>query len=240
MHIRYFFAVLLAVSVTTIGAQTPEVGRVLSSTALVQQVAVPQQVCFNEQVNTAGQKSGAGSVLGAIAGGVIGNNLGRGSNQSAAAVLGMVGGAIVGDRIETPGPNRQENVQRCTVQQVYENRTTGYQVVYEYAGKQYSVQMPQDPGPTIQLQVAPISSFSPIASAAPATPTVYAPSSAEVMASVSSIPPRVVYVQAPPIYVTRPVIVAPPVFYENNIRWGHGHGPGFGHGYRNGYGRPGW
>jgi hypothetical protein len=41
---------------------------------------------------------------------------------------------------------------KCSVQTVYENRTV-YNVVYEYAGKQYSVQLPQDPGATLRLQI---------------------------------------------------------------------------------------
>ena len=48
-----------------------------------------------------------------------------------------------------------QNVQNCTTQTVYENRAVGYNVVYEYAGKQYTVQLPYDPGPTIRLQVSP-------------------------------------------------------------------------------------
>jgi hypothetical protein len=32
-----------------------------------------------------------------------------------------------------------------------------YNVVYEFAGKQYTVQMPQDPGPTVRLQITPMS-----------------------------------------------------------------------------------
>ena len=43
---------------------------------------------------------------------------------------------------------------QCTTQTIYENRTTAYQVVYEYAGKQYSVQLPQDPGPTLTLRIS--------------------------------------------------------------------------------------
>lgn len=43
---------------------------------------------------------------------------------------------------------------QCTTQTIYENRTTAYQVVYEFAGKQYSVQLPQDPGPTLKLRIS--------------------------------------------------------------------------------------
>ena len=47
-------------------------------------------------------------------------------------------------------------MQNCTTQNFVENRTVGYNVTYEFAGKQYSVQMPQDPGPSIQLSVSPV------------------------------------------------------------------------------------
>jgi hypothetical protein len=69
-----------------------------------------------------------------------------------------MGGAILGDHIEGPGPERVESVQRCSVQNFYENRTVGYNVVYEFGGRQYSVQMPNDPGPTIAVQVSPVGS----------------------------------------------------------------------------------
>jgi uncharacterized protein YcfJ len=32
----------------------------------------------------------------------------------------------------------------------------GYNVVYEFAGKQYTVQLPKDPGTTIKLQITPL------------------------------------------------------------------------------------
>ena len=43
---------------------------------------------------------------------------------------------------------------QCSTQTIYESRTVAYNVIYEYAGKQYSVQMPQNPGPTLRLGVA--------------------------------------------------------------------------------------
>ena len=47
----------------------------------------------------------------------------------------------------TPGVPPQ-----CSTQMIYESRTVGYNVVYEHAGKRYTVQLPQDPGPTLRLQ----------------------------------------------------------------------------------------
>ena len=79
--------------------QAQEVGKVISSTPVIQQVAVPRQVCTTEQVVVQGQKSGAGAAMGAIAGGAVGNSMGQGSGRAAATMLGLFGGAILGDPV---------------------------------------------------------------------------------------------------------------------------------------------
>lgn len=148
---------ILTLAMAATGAAFAEdVGRVLSAQPNIQQVAVPRKVCSNQQVEVQQQKSGAGAAMGAIAGGAIGNSVGRGSGNAAATVLGIFGGAILGDRIEGAPSSRVENVQSCATQNFYENRTVGYNVTYEFGGRHYSVQMPNDPGPTIQLQVSPV------------------------------------------------------------------------------------
>ena len=107
--------------------------------------------------------SGGGALLGAIVGGVLGNTVGHGMGRAAATGVGVVAGAAVGDSIETRG--QPQAMQQCSTQTYYENRTAGYNVLYEYAGKQYNVQMPYDPGQTIRLQLSPIGAGGP----APAT-----------------------------------------------------------------------
>ena len=144
---------LLAVT-TVVSAQ--EQGRVLSATPVVQQVGIPQQVCGNETVYNGSHNSGAGALLGAIAGGAAGNAVGHGSGRAAATALGVIGGAVLGNQIEGNGQPRYQNVQRCTTETYYENRTVGYDVVYEYAGRQYSTQTATDPGRYINLQVQPV------------------------------------------------------------------------------------
>ena len=66
----------------------------------------------------------------------------------------MVGGAIVGNNLESQQLDAQ-NVTTCSSQNTLQNITV-YQVVYEYAGKQYSVEMPTDPGPFIMVQLNPV------------------------------------------------------------------------------------
>jgi uncharacterized protein YcfJ len=146
-------------TVTLLGIGTwawaQEVGKVISSVQVIQQVSVPRQVCAQEQVAVQPNKSGAGAAMGAIAGGVLGNQIGGGSGKAAATALGIFGGAILGNNIEgAPAPQTQ-TVQNCTTQNVFENRVMGYNVTYEFNGKQYSVQLPRDPGPTIKLNVTP-------------------------------------------------------------------------------------
>lgn len=133
-----------------------EVGRVLQTIPVLQQVAVPRQMCTDEQVTVPGQKSGAGAAMGAIAGGAIGNQIGDGGGRAAATMLGILGGAVLGDRVEGGAPSSVHTQRRCTTQTVYETRAVAYNVTYEYGGKQYTVQMPQDPGPWVQLQVMPV------------------------------------------------------------------------------------
>lgn len=189
-----------------------ELGRVLSSTPITQQVGVPRQVCTTEQVAVAQPKSGAGAAIGAIAGGALANAAARGSGQAAATMIGIIGGAVIGDRIEGPATAQVQNVQRCSTQIFYENRTVAYHVVYDYAGKQYAVQMPQDPGPTLQLQVTPVVS----------------PDNATVHGQGSVVPPAQVIVMQP----AYPVYAAQPYYPPISLSLGLGYWNGYrGHGY---------
>ncbi len=182
---RHIWFALAAMAATPGFAQ--EVGKVLSSTPIVRQVAVPRQVCRTETVAMQEPKSGAGALMGAIAGGAIGNAIGDGGGRAVATMLGIVGGSALGDQLENqPAPQLQQ-VQRCDWQQVYENQPAGYRVVYEYSGKQYTVEWPTESGATIPLQVSPAMAVSsaPTAVISPAEPivvrqAVYAPYSAPV------------------------------------------------------------
>ena len=137
-------------------AQAQESARVISSTPVMQQVGVPRQVCTSEQVAVQPAKSGAGAAMGAIAGGAMGNAVGSGGGRAIATLIGVIGGAVLGDRIEgSPQPQVQQ-VQNCRMQTFLESRVVAYNVLYEYAGRQYTVQMPQDPGPTVSVQVTPV------------------------------------------------------------------------------------
>ena len=136
-------------------AVAQEQGRVLSVTPVVEQVAVPRQVCGNETVYSGPRTSGGGAVLGAIAGGAAGNAIGRGNGRAAATAIGVIGGAMLGNQIEGNGRPDYQTVQRCGTETTYENRTVGYDVVYEYAGQRYTTRTQNDPGRYIAVRVQP-------------------------------------------------------------------------------------
>ena len=188
-----------------------EVGRVISTTPVIQQIGVPRQVCTTQQVTSPGVKSGAGAAMGAIAGGAIGNNIGDGSGRVVATMLGLVGGALLGDRVEGAPTAQVQNVQSCSTQTFYENRTVSYNVVYEFNGKQYTVSMPQDPGPFVKLQVTPISATTVV----PATVATYAQPAVTTQEVIIVERPR--YVVAQRNHYARPY--HPPVGI--NLQWGY-------------------
>jgi len=132
-----------------------EQAKVIASTPVYQTVNISQQVCSNTPMTVPQPKSAAGAVMGAIAGGAIGNSMGHGSGNAAATALGVMGGAILGDRIEGQPAAVVQNVQTCTPVTTQQNKLAYYDVKYEYAGKQYSAQMPNDPGPIINVSITP-------------------------------------------------------------------------------------
>ncbi len=162
-------------------------------------------------------------MLGALAGGLIGSQLGGLDSRGITAMAGVIGGAILGDRAESQG-NAPQPSTICTTQTVYENRLVGYNVMYEFAGKQYNVQLPQDPGPTISLQVTPVGGPR---SEAPAQ-TIY--STAAPLAE-----PATVITESRVVYVPAPVYrYYPPISTSINLGWsaGHRYGPAYNHGFR--------
>ena len=215
---------------------TDILARVITSTPVVNQVAVPRQVCNNQQVISQTPKSGGGALLGAVAGGAVGNAIGNGGGRAVATMIGLVGGAIVGDRVE--GSNSQvQNVQQCSTQTFYENRASHYNVVYEYQGTQYNVQMAQDPGPYVRLQVTPVGAIQTVPQPAfpaqqvlPAQPQTY----------YQQAPSQPGYVVQQPVYLAPVVVESYSTYYPRPYYPQHYYrpyyGPSISFGYSRGYG----
>jgi uncharacterized protein YcfJ len=151
--------------------------RVVSVQPIVERIPVSREQCWNENVRTyeerrvtrtdTGAPIGPGTVLGAIVGGVAGHQVGSGRGNDAATAAGAVIGGLVGNQIDRqqgnvgPGATTthvervpvDRNVERCrTVQEVREARV-GYDVRYEYQGRQFHTRMDRDPGRFLQVAV---------------------------------------------------------------------------------------
>jgi len=216
---------LLASLGLSLSAQAQEVGNVISRTPVYQQVSMPRQVCTQTQLSVPGQNSGAGALMGAIAGGAIGNSVGKGEGRALATMIGVIGGAMAGDKVESPAAAQTQTQQTCTTQQVYENRLMGYNVVYEFAGKQYTVQLPKDPGPTIKLQITPISA-APLETPGPEA-TVMAETNSIVTQQIYTAAPQTVVVQSP--YYRYNSYSPYPVFTHLNLNFDMGAAPRYRH-----------
>ncbi|MGZ5032143.1 MAG: glycine zipper 2TM domain-containing protein [Usitatibacter sp.] len=149
--------------------------RVLSSTPVYERIPVSREECWNDRQRgyeerrvtrtDTGAAIGPGTVLGAVVGGVIGHQFGSSSGgrdrgtAAGAIVGGLVGNQVDRDRdgnpqtVEVERVPVERNVERCrTVNEVRE-ATLGYDVRYEYAGKQFTTRLPRDPGRFLRVRV---------------------------------------------------------------------------------------
>jgi uncharacterized protein YcfJ len=211
MKIRLAFG-LACLGLATPALHAQEWGRVISSVPVVQQVAVPRQVCNQQPVVVEQPRTGAGALLGMVAGGAAGNAIGDGGGRALATIAGAIGGAMLGNRIEGGGTQVQQTTQ-CVTQTWYENRAVGFNVTYEYAGKQYQVQLPHDPGPNIALQVVPVgAAVAPAPAAFPAPMPAVPQGQLQPAPVVTGTPSAVVIRDVVTVHSPGPIGFASPVF----------------------------
>jgi uncharacterized protein YcfJ len=144
-------------------------GRVTRVTPRVEQLSRPREECRTQYVQVpvqsqprGEQRSAGGALLGAIAGGIIGNQVGGGSGRAAATAVGAIAGAVAGDRIDNgdarqvaPTTHVQEQaVRQCRMVDAVETRTVGYDVTYDYRGQTHTTFTQRDPGQRIRLRVS--------------------------------------------------------------------------------------
>jgi uncharacterized protein YcfJ len=171
-------AAMVAAAFAT-GAQAdsfPDRARVLSATPVHERIPVTREECWNDRVRTyeerrvtrtdTGAPIGAGTVLGAVVGGVIGHQFGNSSRgRDQGTVAGAVVGGLVGNQIDRenqagPGSTTElervpvtRDVQRCREVREVREATLGYDVRYEYQGRQFTARLNRDPGRTLRVRV---------------------------------------------------------------------------------------
>jgi uncharacterized protein YcfJ len=138
----------------------PKYGRVVSVDPVREAASAGQRECHDEVVTRRApvkdQHQIAGTAIGAVAGGLLGNQIGGGKGRTLATVAGAVGGGYAGHEIQE---RRQETntvtstVRKCnTVAGSSGDKIVAYDVRYEYNGVTRSVRMDHDPGDRVQVQ----------------------------------------------------------------------------------------
>jgi len=127
------------------------------------QVTTPREVCWDEPVRQSAQggyRSHTPKLVGGIIGGVVGNQFGGGRGNDimtiAGALLGASMGRDAGYRRQIRNRNSVSMERRCEIEEIVhqEERLEGYRVTYEYGGRTFVTQTPQDPGQTIRVRVS--------------------------------------------------------------------------------------
>lgn len=136
----------------------PQYAQVVSATPIKETTKTPRQECRNVTVThrrpVQDEHQITGSVLGAVAGGVLGHQFGGGRGRDVATVAGALGGGYAGNRVQS---SMQDNdtyttqQQRCKTVYDKEDKTLGYDVTYKIGDQQGKVRMDHDPGIQIPL-----------------------------------------------------------------------------------------
>lgn len=160
-------ALLAAASGLAYGDTTYEEALVLESHPVYRtvHVTVPRRECWQEEVVRTHRpdryRSHTPGLLGAVVGGALGNAVGHNkSNKRVGAVVGAIVGGSVARDLSHRGREREnvvyhDLVERCETvhERREEQKLVGYDVLYGYNGREYSIRLPQDPGPTLRLRV---------------------------------------------------------------------------------------
>lgn len=123
--------------------------RVVSSQPVYSEAASHEE-CWNEETHSYEHRDRiAGTALGAIAGGVIGHQFGSSSGgRDRGTAAGAIIGGIVGNQVaRNHDENRAPNVEeRCRTVQDSDAQIIGYDVTYDFQGRQLSTRLDHDPG----------------------------------------------------------------------------------------------
>ena len=139
-----FFLVVAAAA--SISANAKEVMATITNVSPVYSERVQnQQVCdliYNDQPQQGGAVN-PGSVIGGIAGALLGSQAGGGNGKLALTALGAVTGAMTGDRLVQQRSNQPQQVCRWVQRSTQE--ISSYRVTYQYQQETYQSILPYDP-----------------------------------------------------------------------------------------------
>jgi uncharacterized protein YcfJ len=143
----------------TAGDAGAKYARVVSVDPVRKTVNNPRQVCHDEVVTNSeppkDQHQIAGTAIGAVAGGLLGHQVGGGKGKTLATVAGAVAGGYAGKKVQEHRQHANvttSTVRKCETVNDSSTKVVGYDVHYEYNGVTRTVRMDHDPGDRVQVQ----------------------------------------------------------------------------------------
>ena len=140
-----------------------EYATVLEATPLYREVKVskPVRECWDEPVyhTRGGHKSAGGMLAGGLIGGIVGHQIGKGRGNKVATAMGTLIGAHIGHQAVNADVQTERRFagyeEHCKTHHrvSYQQVQDGYDVTYEYRGRQYQLAMPYDPGKHIKMRI---------------------------------------------------------------------------------------
>tara|TARA_R100000750_G_scaffold16763_1_gene11036 strand:- start:636 stop:1184 length:549 start_codon:yes stop_codon:yes gene_type:complete len=136
----------------------PEFASVLAVNPVKETVKTPREVCKDVTVShqRAVQDSNriAGTAVGAVVGGLLGNQIGGGNGKKIATVAGAVGGGYAGNQVQgrmQANDTYSTTETRCSTVTDTHQKIIGYEVKYDLDGTVGQVRMDRDPGQKIPV-----------------------------------------------------------------------------------------
>lgn len=130
----------------------PRYADIVSVDPIVQTSSKPREVCENVTVThqrpVKDENRIAGTAIGAIVGGVVGNQFGGGSGKKIMTAAGAVGGGLAGNQVQQQmqqGDTYQTTEQRCSTVNDSKQETVGYDVRYRYDGEVHEAKLDDKP-----------------------------------------------------------------------------------------------
>jgi uncharacterized protein YcfJ len=122
------------------------------------EVRVPQMVEHCDQYERQGGSAGSAgaAMIGALIGGVIGNQVGSGNGRRAATAAGAIAGGAIGHRAggRDDEPIRTESRCRMVEEHVLEQQLVGYDVEYRYRDDVFMSRLDYHPGDRVKIRIA--------------------------------------------------------------------------------------
>jgi len=146
-------------SYTMLGDKAPDYAQVVNVEELTETINTPREVCEDVPVTRKApvkdEHKIAGTAIGAVVGGLLGNQIGGGSGKTVATVAGAAAGGYAGNKVQGNMQDKDTYTtteRRChTVTDSHQN-VVGYNVTYMIGDQEGTVRMDEKPGSRIPVE----------------------------------------------------------------------------------------